>query len=106
MTWQMLAPEWRARLNQDAADPYQAYVTFVSMYSRIDADQVREADRPKYFEVAITFTPKGGNARPVTEHLTYGLRCEWWDSHLPVFDCDPDELTIFDGHPTSRTAAP
>jgi hypothetical protein len=101
-TWLMLDPEWR----QSTQSSFDDYVDFLSTYSRIEAAQVRETDRTNYFEVSLTFTPRKAPAKPVTEHLTYGLRCRWMDSHLPFRECDAEDLTIFDGYNTGRPTAP
>lgn len=106
LTWQRLAPEWRDRAARDSSDPYAAYVQFLADYSDIAATNVREADRPNYFQVAVVFTPAHPGAKPVIQHLTYGLRCTWWDSHLPFYACDVDELVIFDGYATNGPTAP
>jgi hypothetical protein len=105
-TWQLLTPEWRARSASNAHDPYRSYQAFVSRFRRIEATHVRSTDRENYFDVAVVFTPKKAGAKPVTEHLTYGLHCDWWDGHVPVFECDADELSIADGYPTDRPTAP
>jgi hypothetical protein len=106
LTWELLTPDWRERSTKDSADPYGSYRAFLSSFSRIDATNIRLTDRQNYFEVSLTFIPKKPGAKPVTEHLTYGLRCEWWDGHMPLFECDQDELTIFDGYETDGPTAP
>ena len=104
-TWQLLTPEWRARSGNDGPDPYASYRAFVSSFRRIDATHIRATDRANYFEVSVVFTPDRPGAKPVTQHLTYGLHCEWWDGHVPGFDCEDDELAIADGYPTDRRTA-